>query len=155
MRLIRSACCARAASGHATAVPPNTVMNSRRFMSLSLETSYRWLKLAHCKRPKMTSGTGFWLIYCAGGVRSGSAMSTDVRYFRRHDRRVRYNKSGGCRSWVTSGQERLDQGLCYCFDNRPAAAGVCGPLWTCIAHQTLQSRMAFNQGPGNGETPLL
>ena len=34
-------CCARAASGHATAVPPNTVMNLRRFMSLSFETSHR------------------------------------------------------------------------------------------------------------------
>jgi hypothetical protein len=26
-------CCARAASGHATAVPPSSNMNSRRFMS--------------------------------------------------------------------------------------------------------------------------
>ena len=30
MRRIRSRCCARAASGHATAVPPINVMNSRR-----------------------------------------------------------------------------------------------------------------------------
>ena len=29
MRRIRSACCARAASGHAAAVPPSSVMNSR------------------------------------------------------------------------------------------------------------------------------
>jgi hypothetical protein len=27
-------CCARAASGHAAAAPPSSVMNSRRFMSL-------------------------------------------------------------------------------------------------------------------------
>ena len=27
-----AACCARAASGHATAAPPSSVMNSRRFM---------------------------------------------------------------------------------------------------------------------------
>jgi hypothetical protein len=31
MRRIRSACCARAASGHAAAAPPRSVMNSRRF----------------------------------------------------------------------------------------------------------------------------
>jgi hypothetical protein len=30
-RRIRSGCCARAASGHATAAPPRSVMNSRRF----------------------------------------------------------------------------------------------------------------------------
>jgi hypothetical protein len=29
---IRSACCPRAASGHATAAPPTSVMNARRFM---------------------------------------------------------------------------------------------------------------------------
>jgi len=34
MRRIRSrGCCARAASGHATAAPPSSVMNSRRLMS--------------------------------------------------------------------------------------------------------------------------
>ena len=32
MRRIRSACCARAASGHAAAAPPSSVMNSRRLM---------------------------------------------------------------------------------------------------------------------------
>ena len=32
MRRIRSPCCARAASGHAAAAPPMSVMNSRRFM---------------------------------------------------------------------------------------------------------------------------
>ena len=32
MRRIRSPCCARAASGHATAAPPRSVMNSRRFI---------------------------------------------------------------------------------------------------------------------------
>ena len=32
IRRIRSACCARAASGHVAAVPPRSVMNSRRFM---------------------------------------------------------------------------------------------------------------------------
>jgi hypothetical protein len=31
MRRIRSACCARAASGHTAAAPPMSVMNSRRF----------------------------------------------------------------------------------------------------------------------------
>jgi hypothetical protein len=31
IRRIRSVCCARAASGHAAA-PPNSVMNSRRFV---------------------------------------------------------------------------------------------------------------------------
>jgi hypothetical protein len=31
MRRTRSGCCARAASGHATAAPPSSVMNSRRF----------------------------------------------------------------------------------------------------------------------------
>src|SRR5207253_3817985 len=31
-RRIRSPCCARAASGHATAAPPSSVMNSRRLM---------------------------------------------------------------------------------------------------------------------------
>jgi hypothetical protein len=30
-RRIRSPCCARAASGHATAAPPSSVMNARRF----------------------------------------------------------------------------------------------------------------------------
>ena len=30
MRRIRSGCCARAASGHAAAAPPRSVMNSRR-----------------------------------------------------------------------------------------------------------------------------
>ena len=33
MRRTRSACCARAASGQAAAVPPRNVMNSRRLMS--------------------------------------------------------------------------------------------------------------------------
>jgi hypothetical protein len=28
---MRTGCCARAASGHATAVPPSSVINSRRF----------------------------------------------------------------------------------------------------------------------------
>ena len=32
MRRIRSDCCARAASGHADAAPPSSVMNSRRLM---------------------------------------------------------------------------------------------------------------------------
>jgi hypothetical protein len=32
MRLIRSDCCARAASGHATAAPPSRVMNARRLI---------------------------------------------------------------------------------------------------------------------------
>jgi hypothetical protein len=32
IRRILSACCARAASGHATAAPPSSVMKSRRFM---------------------------------------------------------------------------------------------------------------------------
>ena len=32
MRRIRSPCCARAASGHAAAAPPSSVMNSRRFI---------------------------------------------------------------------------------------------------------------------------
>ena len=36
MRRSRSACCARAASGHATAAPPRTPRNSRRRMSASL-----------------------------------------------------------------------------------------------------------------------
>ena len=31
MRRTRSACCARAARGHAAAAPPKSVMNSRRF----------------------------------------------------------------------------------------------------------------------------
>ena len=31
MRRIRSPCCARAASGHAAAAPPSSVMNARRF----------------------------------------------------------------------------------------------------------------------------
>jgi hypothetical protein len=31
MRLSRSGCCARAARGHATAAPPSSVMNWRRF----------------------------------------------------------------------------------------------------------------------------
>ena len=33
MRRIRSACCARAASGHVAAAPPRSEMNARRFMS--------------------------------------------------------------------------------------------------------------------------
>ena len=43
MRRIRSRCCARAASGHAAAAPPSSVMNSRRLMcSLRLRvTPYR------------------------------------------------------------------------------------------------------------------
>ena len=32
MRRMRSGCCARAASGHAAAAPPRSVMNSRRRM---------------------------------------------------------------------------------------------------------------------------
>ena len=35
MRRIRSACCARAASGHAAAAPPSSVMNSRRYHSIT------------------------------------------------------------------------------------------------------------------------
>ena len=35
MRRIRSACCARAASGHAAAAPPSSVMNSRRLHSIT------------------------------------------------------------------------------------------------------------------------
>jgi hypothetical protein len=31
MRRIRSACCARAASGHPAAAPPSSVMKARRF----------------------------------------------------------------------------------------------------------------------------
>ena len=35
MRRIRSPCCARAASGHAAAAPPSSVMNSRRSHSIT------------------------------------------------------------------------------------------------------------------------
>ena len=35
MRRIRSACCARAATGHAAAAPPSSVMNSRRYHSIT------------------------------------------------------------------------------------------------------------------------
>ena len=36
MRRMRSGCCARAASGHVTAAPPRSVMNSRRFIVIPL-----------------------------------------------------------------------------------------------------------------------
>jgi hypothetical protein len=36
MRRIRSGCCARAASGHATAAPPSAAKNFRRLMSLAM-----------------------------------------------------------------------------------------------------------------------
>lgn len=36
-----------------------------------------------------------------------------------------------------------------------AAHVVRGISMACIVHESLQSRMVFNQGPGNGETPLL
>ena len=36
MRRMRSACCARAARGHATAAPPNSLMNSRRLICLPM-----------------------------------------------------------------------------------------------------------------------
>ena len=51
MRRIRSPCCARAASGHAAAAPPSSVMNSRRLIAAPEaqdEASYR-LRLAHWK----------------------------------------------------------------------------------------------------------
>jgi len=35
MRRIRLGCCARAASGHAAAAPPSSVMNLRRLMGLT------------------------------------------------------------------------------------------------------------------------
>ena len=35
MRRTRSVCCARAASGHAAAAPPSSVMNSRRSHSIT------------------------------------------------------------------------------------------------------------------------
>lgn len=40
-------------------------------------------------------------------------------------------------------------------DRYLAAHVVRGLSMTCIVHESLQSRMVFNQGPGNGETPLL
>ena len=59
MRRIRSACCARAASGH-TAAPPSSVMNSRRLIAspeAQDKASYR-LKLAHRKGPQPMSALG-------------------------------------------------------------------------------------------------
>src|SRR5215475_14054079 len=53
MRRMRSPCCARTASGHPAAVPPRSVMNSRRRIASPKapdKASYR-LKLAHFKRP--------------------------------------------------------------------------------------------------------
>src|SRR6266540_985350 len=40
MRRTRSDCCPRAASGHAAAAPPSTVMKSRRFMSSTTPFSH-------------------------------------------------------------------------------------------------------------------
>ena len=52
MRRIRSGCCARAASGHAAAAPPRSVMNSRRLHCvLRLRTTFlQDLKASTCDR---------------------------------------------------------------------------------------------------------
>jgi hypothetical protein len=44
--LPQSSCCAHAASGHATAAPPSSVMNSRRFTTLYLPC-FRTKGIAH------------------------------------------------------------------------------------------------------------
>ena len=49
MRRIRSGCCARAASGHAAAAPPSSVMNSRR--SHSITSSARASSVGGTSRP--------------------------------------------------------------------------------------------------------
>ena len=50
MRRIRSACCARAASGHAAAAPPRSVMNSRRFIAAPVRlTRLQAQRLAPCE----------------------------------------------------------------------------------------------------------
>ena len=50
MRRTRSGCCARAASGHAAAAPPSSVMNSRR--SHSITSSARASSVGGISRPK-------------------------------------------------------------------------------------------------------
>jgi hypothetical protein len=56
MRRIPLCCCARAATGPA-AVPPRSVMNSRRFIAFPIEAGS---KLGPSKQESKTSETGCW-----------------------------------------------------------------------------------------------
>ena len=50
-------CCARAASGHATAAPPSSAMNSRRFTAQCLRASHE--RIAHLGVAGARCGAGF------------------------------------------------------------------------------------------------
>jgi hypothetical protein len=62
IRRTRSPCCARAASGHAAAAPPSSVMNSRRFTVRSLPCFRPKDSTARYGRRLLLCGISIWLM---------------------------------------------------------------------------------------------